>query len=48
MRKVLALGTAIIFVGSVGVSIAQERLQSNQSGMGVGEGVGDVSGSSPT
>ena len=46
MRKVLALGTAILFVGSVGVSIAQERLQSNQSGMGVGEGVGDVSGSS--
>ena len=46
MRKVLALGTAILFVGSVGVSIAQERLQSNQSGLGVGEGVGDVSGSS--
>jgi hypothetical protein len=46
MRKVLALGTAILFVGSVGVSIAQERLQSNQSGMGVGTGVGDVSGSS--
>jgi hypothetical protein len=46
MRKVLALGTAILFVCSVGVSIAQERLQSNQSGLGVGEGVGDVSGSS--
>lgn len=46
MRKVLALGAAIIFVGSVGVSIAQERLQSNPSGMGVGQGVGDVSGSS--
>ena len=46
MRKVLALGAAILFVGSVGVSIAQERLQTNQSGMGVGEGVGDVSGSS--
>jgi hypothetical protein len=46
MRKVLALGAAIIFVGSVGVSIAQERLQTNQSGLGVGEGVGDVSGSS--
>jgi hypothetical protein len=45
MRKVLALGTAILFVGSVGVSIAQERLQTNQSGLGVGEGVGDVSGS---
>src|SRR5882762_3985628 len=46
MRIVLALGAAILFVGSVGVSIAQERLQSNQSGMGVGEGGGDVSGSS--
>ena len=46
MRKVLALGAAILFVGSVGVSIAQERLQSNQSGMGVGTGVGDISGSS--
>lgn len=46
MRKVLALGAAILFVGSVGVSIAQERLQTNQSGMGVGEGVGDISGSS--
>jgi hypothetical protein len=46
MRIVLALGAAILFVGSVGVSLAQERLQSNQSGMGVGEGVGDVSGSS--
>lgn len=46
MRKVLALGTAILFVGSVAVAFAQERLQSNQSGMGVGTGVGDVSGSS--
>jgi len=46
MRKVLALGAAILFVGSVGVAIGQERLQSNQSGLGVGEGVGDVSGSS--
>ena len=46
MRKVLALGTGILFVGFLSVSIAQERLQSNQSGMGVGEGVGDVSGSS--
>src|ERR1041385_132733 len=46
MRNVLALGAAILLVGSVGVSIAQERLQSNQSGLGVGEGVGDVSGSS--
>src|ERR1051326_668708 len=46
MRNVLALGAAILLVGSVGVSIAQERLQTNQSGLGVGEGVGDVSGSS--
>ena len=46
MRKVLALGAAILLVGSVGVSSAQERLQTNQSGLGVGEGVGDVSGSS--
>src|SRR5262245_40195028 len=45
-RKVLALGAAILFVGSVSVAVAQERLQSNQSGMGVGEGVGDVSGNS--
>jgi hypothetical protein len=46
MRKVLALGAAILIVGSAGASIAQERLQTNQSGLGVGEGVGDVSGSS--
>jgi hypothetical protein len=46
MRNVLALGAAIIIVGAASMSIAQERLQSNQSGMGVGEGVGDVSGSS--
>lgn len=46
MRKVLALGAAVLFVGSVGVAGAQERLQSNQSGMGVGTGVGDYSGSS--
>jgi hypothetical protein len=46
MRNVLALGAAIIFVGAASMAIAQERLQSNQSGMGVGEGVGDVSGSS--
>jgi hypothetical protein len=37
MRKVLALGAAVLFVGSVSVAVAQERLQSNQSGMGVGE-----------
>lgn len=46
MRKVLALGAAVLLVGSIGVAGAQERLQSNQSGMGVGQGVGDVSGSS--
>ncbi|HMU54415.1 MAG TPA: hypothetical protein PKA61_05395 [Nitrospira sp.] len=46
MRNVLALGAAVLLVGSVSVSMAQERLQSNPSGMGVGEGVGDVSGSS--
>ncbi|BFU97160.1 MAG: conserved exported protein of unknown function [Nitrospira sp.] len=46
MRNVLALGAAVLLVGSVSVSMAQERLQSNQSGLGVGEGVGDVSGSS--
>src|SRR5262245_64849445 len=46
MRKVLALGAAVLLVGSVSVAVAQERLQSNQSGMGVGEGVGDVSGNS--
>lgn len=46
MRNVLVLGAAILFVGAASVAMAQERLQSNQSGMGVGEGVGDVSGSS--
>lgn len=46
MRNVLALGAAVLLVGSVGVAGAQERLQSNQSGMGVGTGVGDVSGTS--
>ena len=46
MRKLLALGAAILLVGASGISVAQERLQTNQSGMGVGEGVGDVSGSS--
>jgi len=46
MRNVLALGAAILFVGSVSVATGQERLQTNQSGLGVGEGVGDVSGSS--
>lgn len=47
MRKVLALGAAVLLVGSVSVATAQERLQSNQSGLGVGEGVGDVAGQSP-
>jgi hypothetical protein len=46
MRNVLALGAAVLLVGSVSVAMAQERLQSNQQGMGVGAGVGDVSGSS--
>ena len=47
MRKVLALGAAILFVGSVGVAVAQERLQQSSGGsaMGVGTGVGDISGS---
>jgi hypothetical protein len=40
MRKVLALGATILFVGSVGVAGAQERLQqSGGSAMGVGTGV---------
>lgn len=48
MRKVLALGAAILFIGSVSVAVAQERLQQNSMGssMGVGTGVGDISGSS--
>lgn len=45
MRNVLALGAALLLVGSVSVAMAQERLQSQQQGMGVGAGVGDVSGS---
>jgi hypothetical protein len=47
MRKVLALGATILFVGSVSVAVAQERLQQGASGssLGVGTGVGDVSGS---
>ena len=47
MRKVLALGAAILLVGSGGVATAQERLQQSSGGsaMGVGTGVGDVSGS---
>ena len=48
MRNVLALGAAVLFIGSVGVVGAQERLpqSSSGSGFGVGAGVGDVSGSS--
>ncbi|MDH5667978.1 MAG: hypothetical protein OEY86_08205 [Nitrospira sp.] len=47
MRKVLALGAAILLIGSGGVATAQERLQQSSGGsaMGVGTGVGDVSGS---
>ena len=46
MRNVLALGAAILFIGSVSVAVAQERLPqgSSGSGFGVGNGVGDVSG----
>ncbi|UVT20783.1 MAG: hypothetical protein H8K03_02350 [Nitrospira sp.] len=45
MRKVLALVAAILCVGSMNVAVAQERLQqSGGSAMGVGTGVGDVSG----
>lgn len=47
MRKVLALGAAALIVGSVSVAMAQERLQQSSGGsaMGVGTGVGDISGS---
>ena len=47
MRKVLALGAAVMIVGSVSVAVAQERLQQGASGssLGVGTGIGDVSGS---
>ncbi len=46
MRTVLALGAAILCVGSLNVAVAQERLQQSSGGsaMGVGTGVGDVSG----
>ncbi len=48
MRNVLALGAVVLFIGSVSVAVAQERLQQglSGSGFGVGTGVGDVSGSS--
>lgn len=47
MRNVLALGAVVLFVGSMSVAVAQERLpqSSSGSGFGVGLGVGDVSGS---
>lgn len=47
MRKVLALGAAVMIVGSVSVAVAQERLQQGASGssLGVGTGIGDISGS---
>ena len=46
MRNVLALGAAILFIGSVSVAVAQERLPQGSagSGFGVGNSVGDVSG----
>ena len=46
MRNVLALGAAVLIVGSVSVAAAQERLQQSSGGsaMGVGTGVGDVAG----
>ncbi len=44
MRNVLALGAVILFVGSVSVAVAQERGQQT-AGFGVGNGVGDISGS---
>ncbi len=47
MRKVVALGAVVLLSGTVGVALAQERLQqSNPQGFGVGNSVGDVSGSS--
>jgi hypothetical protein len=47
MRKVWVLGATIVLVGSAGVAMAQERLQQSSGGssLGVGTGVGDVSGS---
>lgn len=46
MRKVLALGgAAMMLIGSMNIAVAQERLQqSGGSALGVGTGVGDVSG----
>ena len=45
MRNVVALGAAVLFVGSFSVANAQERLPQVSTGLGVGSGVGDVSGS---
>lgn len=46
MRNVFALGAAMMFLGSVSIAVAQERLPQGSagSGFGVGAGVGDVSG----
>lgn len=46
MRNVFALGAAVMFLGSVSIAVAQERLPQSSagSGFGVGAGVGDVSG----
>ena len=38
MRKVLALGAAVLFISSVGVAGAQERLPQSSSGSGFGVG----------
>lgn len=45
MRNLVVLGAVILFAGSVGVAVAQERLPQGSSGsaFGVGAGVGDVS-----
>ena len=49
MRNVLALGAAVLFISSVGVAGAQERLpqSSSDQGFGVGNSVGDVSATPP-
>ncbi len=46
MRNVMVLGAAMLCLGSMNVAVAQERLQQSSGGsaMGVGTGVGDVSG----
>ncbi len=47
MHKALALGATILFVSTASMAVAQERLQQSSGGssLGVGTGVGDVSGS---